>query len=70
MFVFGDFNVHHKEWLTFPGETDRPGKLCCNFSISNDLTQMVNFPTWKPDCDSHGPGLLDLLLSSDTSICS
>ena len=31
---------------------------------------MVNFPTRIPDCDSHGPSLLDLLLSSDASICS
>ena len=38
--------------------------------ISNDPTQMVNFPTRIPDCDSHGPALLDLFLSSDASICS
>ena len=31
---------------------------------------MVNFPTWIPDCDSHSPALLDVFLSSDTSICS
>ena len=31
---------------------------------------MVNFPTWIPDCDSHSPGLLDLFISSDASICS
>ena len=31
---------------------------------------MVNFPTWIPDCDSHSPALLDLFISSDTSICS
>ena len=31
---------------------------------------MVNFPTRIPDCDSHGPALLDLFLSSDTRICS
>ena len=31
---------------------------------------MVNFPTWIPDCDSHSPDLLDLILSSDASICS
>ena len=41
-----------------------------NFSSSNDLTQMVNFPTRIPDCDSHSPALLDLFLSSDASICS
>ena len=31
---------------------------------------MVNFPTRIPDCDSHGPALLDFFLSSDASICS
>ena len=38
--------------------------------ISSDLTQMVNFPTRIPDCDSHSPALLDLFLSSDASISS
>ena len=70
VFVFGDFNIHHKDWLTYSGGTDRPGELCYNFSISNDLTQMVNFPTRIPDCDSHSPALLDLFLSSEASICS
>ena len=70
MFVFGDFNVHHKDWLTYSGGTDRFGEPCYNFSISNDLTQMVNFPTRIPDCDSHSPALLDLFISSDASICS
>ena len=41
VFVFGDFNVHHKDWLTYSGGTDIPGELCYNFSISNDLTQMT-----------------------------
>ena len=53
VFVFGDFNVHHKDWLTYFSGTDRPGEFCCNISISNDLTQMVNFPTQISDCDSH-----------------
>ena len=44
MCFFGDFNVHHKDWLTYSGETDSFGELCYNFSISNDLTQMVKFP--------------------------
>ena len=38
VFVFGDFNVHHTDWLTYSGGTDQPGELCYNFSISNDLT--------------------------------
>ena len=70
IFVFGDFNVHHKDWLAYSGGTDQPGELCYNFSIANDLTQMVNFPTRIPDCDSHNPALLDLFLTSDASICS
>ena len=45
VFVFGDFNVHHKDGLTYSGGTDRPGELCYNFSISNDLSHIVNFPT-------------------------
>ena len=68
LFVFGDFNVH-QDWLTSCG-TDTSGELCYNFSITNDLTQMVNFPTGIPDCDSHSPALLDLFISSDASICS
>ena len=48
VFVFEDFNIHQKGWLTYSGRTDRPGELWYNFSISNDLTQMVNFPTQIP----------------------
>ena len=43
------FNLHHKDWLTYSGRTDRPGIL---YHFSNDLTQKVNFPTRIPDCDS------------------
>ena len=42
---------------------NQTGELCYNISISNDLTQMVNFPTWIPDCDSHSPAFLDLFLT-------
>ena len=66
LFVFRDFNVHHKDWLTHSGWTNRSHELCCSFSI----TQMVKFPTWNPDCDFHWPALLDLFISSDTNICS
>ena len=69
VFIFGDFYIPHQEWLTYSGEIDRLGELCYNFSISNNLTLMVNFPTQIPNCDSHSPVLLDLYLSSDPSIC-
>ena len=67
VFVFGNFKIHHKDRLTFSGGTV---ELCYNFSISNNLTQRVIFPTWIPDFDSHSPALLDFFLSSDASICS
>ena len=66
VFVFGDINVHHKDWLTYSCGTCRPGELCYNFYILNNITQTVNFPT----CDSHSPALLDFFLSSGPSICS
>ena len=64
VFVFGDFNVHHKDCLTHSGGTDRPGELYYDFSISNDLILMVTF-LLKSECDSHRSALLDLLFSSD-----
>ena len=70
VFAFGDFTIHHNDWFTYSGGTEQPGELCYNFSISNDLTQMVNFSTWIPECNSHSPALLDFFLSSDASICS
>ena len=39
-------------------------------TISNDLTQMVNFPTRFLNYDSHNLALLDLFVSADASICS
>ena len=68
VFVFGDFNARHKDWVTYSGRTDKPGELCYNFSISSDLTQMVSFPTQFPDCDSQSPALLDFFLSSDAIV--
>ena len=34
------------------------------------LFQMISFPTRIPDCDSHNPALLDLVISSDAGIFS
>ena len=42
VFVFGDFNVHHKYWLTF-GRTDRPGELCYNFLSQTTLLRWLTF---------------------------
>ena len=64
VFVVGDFDVLHKDQLTYFGRTDGPSELC------DDLTQLVNYPSGISDCDSQNPVLLDLFLSSDVSICS
>ena len=29
----GNFTVHHNEWLTYSGRTDKPGKRHYNFSL-------------------------------------
>ena len=73
VFVFGDFNVHHRDWLN---SFDRTVKLshnflnikCCNYS--NDLIQTFNFSTLFSDCDSYNPALLDVFISSNPSVCS
>ena len=62
VFVFGDFNVRHEDWLTYSAGTDRPGELCYIFPISNDLPQIVDFPTRISDCEFHSHALLDFFL--------
>ena len=41
VFIFGDFNVHHKDWLTYSGGTDRPGELLTFLLGSLTLTLTV-----------------------------
>ena len=38
-----------RKLCTYSDQNDRYGELCYDFSISNDLTQMVNFFTQIPD---------------------
>ena len=64
VFAFGHFNSYHKNWVTYSSGTDTPGELCYNFSISHNLTQIVNFPPCIPDWDSQSPAPLDFFLSS------
>ena len=67
-FSLGTLKSIIKDCLSYSGGTDRPGELCYNFPIVNDVTQIVNFPTRITDCDSHSSAPLDLFISSDASI--
>ena len=40
-----------RTYKPIPSGTDRLVELGYDFSITNDLAQMANFPTWIPDCD-------------------
>ena len=33
VFVFGDFSAQGKDWLTYFGGTDRPGKFSYNYNL-------------------------------------
>ena len=35
------FNVHHKDWHTYSGGTDRPGELCYNLTFFRWLTFLL-----------------------------
>ena len=43
VFVFGDLNVHHKDWVTYSGGTDRSGELCYNFLSHMTLLRRITF---------------------------
>ena len=62
--VAGDFNIHHEQWLTHSSSTDTAGQAAFNFSISHNLTQLVNFPTHIPDHHGDRSNTLDLFLTS------
>ena len=65
VFVFGDFNVHQKDWLTYSGGT---GIFLSQMNLLIWLTFLLG--SQKEIIHSHNPALLDLFLSSDASICS
>ena len=43
VFVFGDFNVHRRDWLTYFGGTYSLVDSSYSFSISNDLLRWLTF---------------------------
>ena len=61
MYLTLETNIHHKDWLTCSGGNDRPDELCIHFFISNNLNEILNFPTRISDCDSHSPAVRSYL---------
>ena len=70
IYVCGDFNSHHKDWLPNHIKTDQAGRNAQSFAISHNLSQMVDFITRIPDNENHNPSTLDLFLSSKPEICN
>ena len=70
VFAFGDAIVYHnKDWLTYSVGTDGPGELCYIFLSQMTSLRWLTFLLGS-QTDSLSPALLDLLISSDASICS
>ena len=70
VFAFGDVIVYHnKDWLTYSVGTDGPGELCYIFLSQMTSLRWLTFLLGS-QTDSLSPALLDLLISSDASICS
>jgi hypothetical protein len=61
--ILGDFNVHHSDWLASKS-TDAAGVEVESFSVTNNLTQLVNQPTRIPDRAGDTCNILDLLMTS------
>ena len=60
---FGDFNVHHREWLQSRSATDRHGIAAYDFTNETGCTQLVGEPT-------HISGnCLDLLITDAPGVC-
>ena len=69
VYVFDDFHVHHKDWLTYSGGTDRLVNSAIIFLSHMTLLRWLTILLGSLT-DSHSPAPLDLILYTDTSICS
>ena len=63
--VFGDFNVHHVDWLVHSRTTDVSGQAAYDFALSHNLSQIVSSPTRVPDRVGDSGYLLDLFLTTN-----
>ena len=68
--VFGDFNAHHKDWLTYSGGTNKPGELCYNFLSQTTLLRWLTFLLGSRAVTLTVLLFWILFISFDASICS
>ena len=64
VFMFGDFNIHHKKWLRFSSGNTRGGELLHQICNDFDLHQCVREPT-RPTSGY----VLDLVLTHGDNKC-
>ena len=64
VFVFGGFKAHHRNWLNSSNGTD------IIFLSQMPLLRWLTFLLNYLDCDCHSPDLLDVCISSNSSICA
>ena len=66
MFFSGDFNAHHKNWLTYFSGTDGPGELFYNFLSQMTVLKWLTFLLGSVTVILSV--LLSWIISSDASI--
>ena len=70
MLLFDNFNLHHKDRLTYSRVTNRSGKPCNSFPNSHNLTKVASFPgVTITERDTDDPDILELFLGSEPCFC-
>lgn len=69
IFAFGDFTVHRVRCLNHSNATDPAGNQTLDFSLTQSLTQIVDFPTRVSSNSDGHTSLIDLFLTSTPDLC-
>lgn len=65
-----DFNFYHKVWFGYSNKTDEEGRYCRSFSITYQLTQIIEELTQVWNTMGQLVNLLDLFLITCPDKCS
>ena len=69
-FIFGDFNIYHKDWLTYSDGTDRLVNSVIIFISQMTLLRWLTFPLGSLTVTLTVLFFWFFFLSSDASVCS